>query len=128
MASDRASPATRCSLEAITAAGDFRLLDLRDVRNCQEALSFPGGPPEEVYQLAADGVRRYLWSSSVCVCRDMESSEPELREEQATLPANSCGGGARRVTSSAIGSSLLASLKSGASYNSERTLWTTLLG
>src|SRR5207249_4993877 len=37
-----------------TAADDFRLLDLREESNCREALSLPGGPPDEVYQLAAD--------------------------------------------------------------------------
>lgn len=33
---------------------EFRLLDLRNPENCWEALSIPGGPPDEVYQLAAD--------------------------------------------------------------------------
>ncbi len=37
-----------------TAADEFRLLDLREEANCRAALSLPGGPPDEVYQLAAD--------------------------------------------------------------------------
>src|SRR5271157_4974721 len=37
-----------------SAADEFRLLDLREARNCQEALAVPGGKPDEVYQLAAD--------------------------------------------------------------------------
>ncbi len=38
-----------------TLADDFRLLDLRDEKNCQAALTLPdGGLPDEVYQLAAD--------------------------------------------------------------------------
>jgi len=37
-----------------TAADDFRLLDLREPENCREALALAGGPPDEVYQLAAD--------------------------------------------------------------------------
>ncbi len=38
-----------------TLADDFGLLDLREEKNCQSALTLPdGGVPEEVYQLAAD--------------------------------------------------------------------------
>ena len=38
-----------------TLADDFRLLDLREEKNCQAALTLPdGGMPDEVYQLAAD--------------------------------------------------------------------------
>ncbi len=38
-----------------TLADDFRLLDLRDEKNCQAALTLPDGAvPDEVYQLAAD--------------------------------------------------------------------------
>jgi nucleoside-diphosphate-sugar epimerase len=37
-----------------SAADDFRVLDLRDPRNCQRALSLDDGRFEEVYQLAAD--------------------------------------------------------------------------
>ena len=38
-----------------TLADDFRLLDLREEKNCQAALTLPdGGMPAEVYQLAAD--------------------------------------------------------------------------
>jgi nucleoside-diphosphate-sugar epimerase len=37
-----------------TAADDFQLLDLRDERNCQAALSIDGSGFSEVYQLAAD--------------------------------------------------------------------------
>lgn len=101
-----------------TAADDFRLLDLREPANCEQALRLADGPTaqfDEVYQLAADmggmgfihsaecdimrnnalinvnmvhaaataGVKRYFFSSSVCVYRDMAPGEPELREEQA---------------------------------------------
>jgi GDP-D-mannose 3', 5'-epimerase len=38
-----------------TVADDFRVLDLRDERNCQTAVApIDGGPLDEVYQLAAD--------------------------------------------------------------------------
>jgi GDP-D-mannose 3', 5'-epimerase len=37
-----------------TAADDFQLLDLREEKNCQQALTLPEGRPDEVYQLAAD--------------------------------------------------------------------------
>ena len=36
------------------AADDFLLLDLREQRNCEAAMSVPGGRLDEVYQLAAD--------------------------------------------------------------------------
>ncbi len=39
---------------AATAADEFSLLDLRESRNCTAALQLNGGPPDEVYQLAAD--------------------------------------------------------------------------
>ena len=112
-----------------TAADDFKLLDLREEKNCLAALdaaSLPdGGPFDEVYQLAADmggmgfihsaeceimrnsvlinvnmthaaataGVKRYFFSSSACVYRDMEAHEAELTEEQAypALPDNEYG-------------------------------------
>ncbi|MCC6698815.1 MAG: NAD-dependent epimerase/dehydratase family protein [Candidatus Hydrogenedentes bacterium] len=35
-------------------ADEFLLLDLREPRDCETALSLNGGPPAEVYQLAAD--------------------------------------------------------------------------
>jgi nucleoside-diphosphate-sugar epimerase len=104
---------------APTAADEFRVLDLRQERNCAEALAVPGGRPDEVYQLAADmggmgfihaaeceimhnsvlinvhmthaaatlGVKRYFFSSSVCVYRDMKPGEPEMRESEA-VPAH----------------------------------------
>jgi GDP-D-mannose 3', 5'-epimerase len=37
-----------------TAADDFQLLDLREPRACEAALSVPSGKVDEVYQLAAD--------------------------------------------------------------------------
>jgi GDP-D-mannose 3', 5'-epimerase len=37
-----------------TAADDFQLLDLREEKNCQQALALARGRPDEVYQLAAD--------------------------------------------------------------------------
>jgi len=105
-----------------TAADDFRVLDLREPRNCEEAVRLTDGARrefDEVYQLAADmggmgfihsaesaimrnnalininmvhaaatsGAKRYFFSSSVCIYRDMAPGEPELREEQA-YPAN----------------------------------------
>jgi nucleoside-diphosphate-sugar epimerase len=104
---------------AKTAADDFQLLDLREEANCRAALTLPGGPPDEVYQLAADmggmgfihsaeceimhnsvlinvhmthaaatiGIKRYFYSSSACVYRDMKPGEPEMHEEEA-IPAN----------------------------------------
>ncbi len=104
---------------APTAADDFQLLDLRQEANCKTALTLPSGPPDEVYQLAADmggmgfihsaeceimhnsvlinvhmthqaaalGVKRYFYSSSVCVYRDMKPGEPEMQESEA-VPAN----------------------------------------
>ena len=108
-----------------TAADEFRVLDLREAENCSEALSINNGPPDEVYQLAADmggmgfihsaeceimrnnalinvqmpyaaaqaGVRRYFFSSSVCIYRDMMPGEPELTEEGAypAMPDNEYG-------------------------------------
>ena len=108
-----------------TSADDFRLLDLRDPANCEAALRLDSGPPDEVYQLAADmggmgfietaeceimrnsalinintvhasahaGVKRYFFSSSVCVYRDMEPGEPELTENDAypAMPDNEYG-------------------------------------
>lgn len=37
-----------------SAADEFCVLDLREPHHCYEALFVPGGPPDEVYQLAAD--------------------------------------------------------------------------
>lgn len=39
---------------APNAADEFLLLDLREPQNCTAALTINGGPPDEVYQLAAD--------------------------------------------------------------------------
>ena len=109
-----------------SAADEFKLLDLREPRACEEALAAPGGRPfDEVYQLAADmggmgfihsaeceimrnsalinihmthaaatsGVKRYFFSSSACVYRDMGPGEAEISEEQAypALPDNEYG-------------------------------------
>jgi GDP-D-mannose 3',5'-epimerase len=112
-----------------TAADDFKILDLREEKNCQAAVAPAGGAGagafDEVYQLAADmggmgfihsaeceimrnsalvnihmthtaathGVKRYFFSSSACVYRDMEAHESELTEEQAypALPDNEYG-------------------------------------
>jgi GDP-D-mannose 3',5'-epimerase len=108
-----------------SAADDFRVLDLRDEKNCRAAVKAPGEAFEEVYQLAADmggmgfihsaeceimrnsalinihmvhssanaGVKRYFFSSSACVYRDMEAGEPELGEEDAypAMPDNEYG-------------------------------------
>jgi len=108
-----------------SAADDFRLLDLREEKNCRAAVKVPGGAFDEVYQLAADmggmgfiqsaeceimrnsalininmvhssanaGVKRYFFSSSACVYRDMEAGEPELSEKDAypAMPDNEYG-------------------------------------
>lgn len=95
-----------------SAADEFRLLDLRDPRDCEFALRVD---PDEVYQLAADmggmgfihgaeceimrnsalininmvhaaaqaKVKRYFFSSSVCVYRDMVPGEGEMTEAGA---------------------------------------------
>ena len=39
---------------AATAADEFKLLDLRKSSDCVAAIDIPDGPPDEVYQLAAD--------------------------------------------------------------------------
>lgn len=39
---------------AATRADEFVLLDLRDPDGCRQAVTLPGDPPDEVYQLAAD--------------------------------------------------------------------------
>ena len=102
-----------------TAADEFKVLDLREAKNCVKAVTLETGVVDEVYQLAADmggmgfihsaecdimhnsvlinvhmthaaatkGVKRYFYSSSVCVYRDMKHGEPEMTEDQA-VPAN----------------------------------------
>src|SRR5438876_12246026 len=108
-----------------TAADDFQLLDLREAKASEAALSLESGGFDVVYQLAADmggmgfihsaeceimrnsalvninmihdaaraGVKRYFFSSSVCIYRDMQPGEPELKEEGAypALPDNEYG-------------------------------------
>ena len=108
-----------------TAADDFQLLDLREAKASEAALSLESGGFDVVYQLAADmggmgfihsaeceilrnsalvninmihaaaraGIKRYFFSSSVCVYRDMQPGEPELTEEGAypALPDNEYG-------------------------------------
>jgi len=101
---------------APTAADEFRLLDLRDMAQCEKAVTpVEGHPVDEVYQLAAEmggmgfistaeceimrnsalinvnmpqaaaeaGIRRYFFSSSVCVYRDMVIGEAEMTEDEA---------------------------------------------
>jgi GDP-D-mannose 3',5'-epimerase len=102
-----------------SAADEFKVLDLRNPKNCVKAITLAQGVTDEVYQLAADmggmgfihsaeceimhnsvlinvhmthasatlGVKRYFYSSSVCVYRDMQHGEPEMTEAQA-VPAN----------------------------------------
>ena len=108
-----------------TAADDFQLLDLREAKASEAALSLESGGFDVVYQLAADmggmgfihsaeceimrnsalvninmihaaaraGIKRYFFSSSVCIYRDMQPGEPELTEEGAypALPDNEYG-------------------------------------
>jgi GDP-D-mannose 3', 5'-epimerase len=100
-------------------ADEFKLLDLREPKNCVKAVKTETGVVDEVYQLAADmggmgfihsaeceimhnsvlinvhmthtaatlGVKRYFFSSSVCVYRDMRHGEPEMTEDGA-IPAH----------------------------------------
>ena len=101
---------------APTQADEFRLLDLRHMDECREAVKPLGdGPIDEVYQLAAEmggmgfistaeceimrnsalinvnvpeaateaGIKRYFFSSSVCVYRDMAIGEAEMSEDEA---------------------------------------------
>ncbi len=111
-----------------TGADDFRILDLRELGNCEQALRLADSRRaqfDEVYQLAADmggmgfihsaeceimrnnalinlnvidaaarkGIKRYFFSSSVCIYRDMQPGEPELKEAEAypALPDNEYG-------------------------------------
>jgi len=108
-----------------TEADEFLNLDLREEKNCEDALSLKQENFDEVYQLAADmggmgyihsaecdimrnnalininmlyvasklKIKRYFFSSSVCVYRDMKPEEPELFEEDAypALPHNEYG-------------------------------------
>ena len=108
-----------------TAADDFQLLDLREAKASETALSLESGGFDVVYQLAADmggmgfihsaeceilrnsalvninmihaaaraGIKRYFFSSSVCIYRDMQPGEPELTEEGAypAFPDNEYG-------------------------------------
>ncbi len=99
-----------------SAADEFRVLDLREAKNCVKAVTLANGQVvDEVYQLAADmggmgfihsaeceimhnsvlinvhmthaagtlGVKRYFFSSSACVYRDMKIGEPEMTEAGA---------------------------------------------
>ena len=105
-----------------TAADDFRLLDLRDSDACEAAVSGGfdvvyqlaadmGGMGfihsaeceimrnnalinlNMIHAAARKGIKRYFFSSSVCIYRDMRPGEPELKEEQAypALPDNEYG-------------------------------------
>ncbi|MCX7819985.1 MAG: NAD-dependent epimerase/dehydratase family protein [Kiritimatiellae bacterium] len=109
-----------------TAADEFRLLDLREPKNCVKAVTLANGQVvDEVYQLAADmggmgfihsaeceimhnsmlinvhmthaaatlGVKRYFFSSSACVYRNMQIGEPEMDESGAypAMPDNEYG-------------------------------------
>lgn len=109
-----------------SSADEFRLLDLREPKNCVKAVTLANGQVvDEVYQLAADmggmgfihtaeceimhnsmlinvhmthaaatlGVKRYFFSSSACVYRNMQIGEPEMDESGAypALPDNEYG-------------------------------------
>ncbi len=65
-----------------TAAHEFELLDLRRFANCLVATR----DVDEVYNLAADGVKRFLFSLSACVYPQHLQRSPEvapLREQDA---------------------------------------------
>src|SRR5438093_11088498 len=105
-----------------TAADDLRLLDLRDSDACEAAVSGGfdvvyqlaadmGGMGfihsaeceimrnnalinlNMIHAAARKGIKRYFFSSSVCIYRDMTPGEPELKEEEAypALPDNEYG-------------------------------------
>jgi len=105
-----------------TAADEFRLLDLRDSDACEAAVSGGfdvvyqlaadmGGMGfihsaeceimrnnalinlNMIHAAARKGIKRYFFSSSVCIYRDMKPGEPELKEEEAypALPDNEYG-------------------------------------
>jgi len=105
-----------------TAADEFRLLDLRDSDACEAAVSGGfdvvyqlaadmGGMGfihsaeceimrnnalinlNMIHAAARKGIKRYFFSSSVCIYRDMKAGEPELKEEEAypALPDNEYG-------------------------------------
>jgi len=111
-----------------TEADEFKVLDLRDPKQCEYALgtmNVDDPPFDEVYQLAADmggmgfihseeceiihnsalvninmiraacnsNIKRYFFSSSVCIYRDMEIGEPEMKESEAypAFPHNEYG-------------------------------------
>ena len=105
-----------------TAADEFRLLDLRDSDACEAAVSGGfdvvyqlaadmGGMGfihsaeceimrnnalinlNMIHAAARKGIKRYFFSSSVCIYRDMRPGEPELKEEEAypALPDNEYG-------------------------------------
>jgi nucleoside-diphosphate-sugar epimerase len=58
-----------------TAADEFRVLDLREAENCSEALSINNGPPDEVYQLAADmGGMGFIHSAECEIMRNINQS------------------------------------------------------
>src|SRR5438876_3326072 len=104
------------------AAADSRLLDLRDSDACEAAVSGGfdvvyqlaadmGGMGfihsaeceimrnnalinlNMIHAAARKGIKRYFFSSSVCIYRDMKPGEPELKEEEAypALPDNEYG-------------------------------------
>jgi GDP-D-mannose 3',5'-epimerase len=107
---------------APTAADEFIILDLREKPNCEAAISFGpdevyqlaadmGGMGfihsaeceimrnsaliniHMIDSAAARGIKRYFFSSSVCVYRDMKPGEPEMPESGAypALPDNEYG-------------------------------------
>ncbi len=107
-----------------SSADEFKILDLRESSNCEQAVKHPNGF-DEVYHLAADmggmgfihsaacdimrnsalinihminaaihsGIKRYFFSSSACIYRDMKIGEPEMTEEGAypAMPDNEYG-------------------------------------
>ncbi|TME79501.1 MAG: NAD-dependent epimerase/dehydratase family protein [Chloroflexi bacterium] len=85
-----------------TAADDFRLLDLAADMG---GMGFIHSAESEIMRnnalinlnmidaAARKGIKRYFFSSSVCIYRDMRPGEPELKEEEAypALPDNEYG-------------------------------------
>ena len=68
------------------AADEFLLLDLREKRNCEAALTLPGGRPDEVYQLAADmGGMGFIHSAECEIMRNNALLNLHMTDTAAAL-------------------------------------------